>query len=168
MNKSGCTCFIVPPKLLRHLADKATGAQRDALLDSALLSEYLRGHRSARQLVMLTNATGQKRRTVYDCKHTETSPPSGKLVRGEGAPPSKDKAVNQAYDGAGATYDFYNTVLGRNSVDDKGMRLDSFVHYSQKFNNAFWDGGEMVYGDGDGKTCIGFTGALDVIAHELT
>ena len=169
MSHECCTCFIVPPKLLRRLADRSAGAQRDTLLDSLLLSERMRGHRSARQLLLAANVAGEKRRTVYDCKHTETTPPHGKLVRGEGDMPSeRDATVNAAYDSSGITYDFYETVLGRNSVDGRGMRLDSFVHFARDFNNAFWDGAEMTYGDGDGVTFIGFADALDVVAHELT
>jgi Zn-dependent metalloprotease len=163
-----CTCFIVPSRMLRHLADKAQGNERAQLLDSALLSEYVRGHRTVRGLVMLANSTGEKRRTVYDCKHKQRTPPQGRLVRSEDGAASKDSAVNQAFDAAGTTYDFYQTILKRNSVDDHGMRLDSYVHFGRAFNNAFWDGSEMVYGDGDGKMFLGFTGAIDVIAHELT
>ncbi|HEX3593929.1 MAG TPA: M4 family metallopeptidase [Polyangiaceae bacterium] len=163
-----CTCFIVPPRVLRHLADKAQGADRNKLLDSALLSEYLRGHRTVRAMMMFANVTGEKRRTIYDCGHKQNSPPRGRLVLSEGGAPTKDDSVNQAYDSAGTTYDFYRTVLNRNSVDDKGMRLDSFVHFGKGFNNAFWDGAEMTYGDGDGKMFLGFTGAIDVVAHELT
>lgn len=59
-------------------------------------------------------------------------------------------------------------VLKRNSIDGKGLRLNSTVHYKKDFNNAFWDGRQMVYGDGDGKLFLNFTGAVDVIAHELT
>jgi len=168
MERQACTCFFIPSSMLRHLADKATGAQRKELLDSALLSEYLRGHRSARGLVSLASLAGEKRRTVFDCQHKRSTPPRGKLIRGEGAAAVKDQAVNQAYESAGTTYDFYAHVLGRNSVDGKGMRLDSFVHYGKKFNNAFWDGGEMTYGDGDGVMFLGFTSAIDVVAHELT
>lgn len=163
-----CTCFIVPSKMLRYLADKARGAERNALLDSALISEHLRGQRAIRSMTLLANSAGEKRRTIYDCKNTQLTPPQGKLVRGEGDPPSKDAAVNQAYESSGTTYDFYEKVMDRNSVDNRGMRLDSFVHYGKKFNNAFWDGAEMVYGDGDHKTFAGFTKALDVVAHELT
>ena len=163
-----CTCFIVPARLLRHLADKAQGAERSKLLDSALLSEYLRGHRTVRAMMMLTNVVGEKRRSIYDCRHKQASPPRGQLVLSEGGAPVKDASVNQAYESAGTTYDFYRTVLNRNSVDNKGMRLDSFVHFGRGFNNAFWDGAEMTYGDGDGKTFLGFTGAIDVVAHELT
>ena len=163
-----CTCFIIPPKMLRKLADQATtAAERNTLLDQAELSAHLRGQRSA----MPTGSgqalsTGEKRRTVYDAKHKSTLP--GKLVRSENDAPVADVAANQAFDGAGDTYDFYETIFKRSSVDGKGLRLDSTVHYNKNFNNAFWNGQQMVYGDGDGKLFRGFTGALDVIAHELT
>jgi Zn-dependent metalloprotease len=168
MKTQTCTCFIVPSKVLKHLAGKAKGKERDRLLNGALLSEYLRGHRSAREMMLIANVAGEKRRTIYDCQNSETQPPRGKLVRGEGDPAVDDSSVNEAYDSSGTTYDFYQSVLGRNSIDGQGMRLDSFVHFSTDFNNAFWDGGEMVYGDGDHKNFRGFTNALDVVAHELT
>ncbi len=168
MDRHHCTCFIVPSKVLRHLAEKSEGQDRLDLLDCALQSEYLRGHRSARGMSLFANVAGEKRRTVYDCRNTRTTPPKGSLVRGEGSAPVADTAVNQAYDASGTTYDFYSKVLGRNSIDNRGMRLDSYVHYGKKFNNAFWDGAEMVYGDGDNKLFRGFTQALDVVAHELT
>jgi len=154
--------------MLRYLADKAQVAGRETLLDSAFMSERVRGHRVARSLLLATNATGEKQRTVYDCNHRESMPPRGQLVRSEGEPLGKDDSVNQAYDNAGTTYDFYQQVLARNSIDGRGMRLDSFVHFGRDFNNAFWDGAEMIYGDGDGSTFFGFTSALDVVAHELT
>jgi len=168
MKDVNCTCFIVPSKLLRHLANKAQGAERDALLDSALLSEHLRGHRTARALTLVANSAGELRRSVYDSHHRQTTPPRGKLLRSEAQTQVADSAVNQAYDSAGTTYQFYQQILGRNSIDNHGMRIDSYVHYGKKFNNAFWDGAEMCYGDGDGKLFLGFTSAIDVVAHELT
>jgi bacillolysin len=65
-------------------------------------------------------------------------------------------------------YDYYLNQLGRNSYDNAGHTLLSGVHYGSKYNNAFWDGTQMSYGDGDGTTFINFAGGLDVIAHELT
>lgn len=92
----------------------------------------------------------------------------GKLVRSEGQKRTGDPATDEAYDGAGATYDFYREVFGRDSVDGKGMRLDSTVHFGRDYDNAFWNGRQMVYGDGDGELFQRFTRALDVIGHELT
>jgi Zn-dependent metalloprotease len=116
--------------------------------------------------VLATTPTGTKRRTIYDAKKGMTLP--GKLVRGEGGPKSADRSVNEAYDGSGKTYDFYLKAFQRNSIDDRGMRLDSTVHYRRNFNNAFWNGQQMVYGDGDGQIFQRFTKSIDVIGHELT
>lgn len=48
------------------------------------------------------------------------------------------------------------------------MRLDGIVDYGDGFNNAFWDGQVMVFGDGDQDLFTSFTKSIDVIAHELT
>src|SRR5919206_292413 len=90
------------------------------------------------------------------------------LLRSEGSPAGNDAAVNEAYDGLGDTYDFYWEVLDRNSIDDEGMPLNATVHYGQNYDNAFWNGERMVFGDGDGDLFNRFTISLDVIGHELT
>ena len=76
--------------------------------------------------------------------------------------------MNRAFDGLGSTRDFYNDVFDRDSLDGRGMRLNAYVHRGVAYNNAFWDGSEMVFGDGDGVLFTDFTKSLDVIAHELT
>ena len=111
-------------------------------------------------------AVGQAQRTIYDAHNSETLP--GTVVRTEGAPPIGDPAVDEAYDGLGATYDFFWSVYNRNSIDDEGMPLNATVHFGQDYNNAFWNGEQMVFGDGDGELFNRFTISLDVIGHELT
>ncbi|MCX7569648.1 M4 family metallopeptidase [Tumebacillus sp. DT12] len=69
---------------------------------------------------------------------------------------------------AGKVYDYYYNTLGRNSYDGLGRTIISGVHYSTNYNNAFWNGTQMTYGDGDGTTFRPLSGALDVVAHELT
>jgi len=69
---------------------------------------------------------------------------------------------------AGVTYDWYKNNVNRNSIDNAGVSLESLVHYGRNYNNAFWNGTYMVYGDGDGSVFIPLSGSLDVIAHELT
>jgi Zn-dependent metalloprotease len=103
---------------------------------------------------------------VYDAG-TRTQLP-GTLVRSEGQLTRQDVRPNEAFDGSGATWDLYHDAYGRSSVDDRGMPLVSTVHYRVGYDNAFWDGSQMVYGDGDGKFFERFTKCLDVIAHELT
>lgn len=168
MHRCSHTCFIIPASVLRKLAEQADAPERKLLLDQIERSAFLRGQRSATGLAApgLAVTAGEKRRTVYNANHATRLP--GKLVRGETDKPSTDAAVNQAFDGAGITYDFYQAILHRNSIDNAGMRIDSSVHYDKNYNNAFWNGRQMVYGDGDGKLFTGFTTAIDVIAHELT
>jgi len=142
---------------------------RDKALQTLQHSERLRGQRDMLAYlgaVAVNTPAGVKRRTIYDLAHGTSLP--GNLVRGEGEPKSQDKQVNEAYDYSGTTYEFYKKVFGRNSVDNKGMRLDSSVHYFKDYDNAFWNGAQMVYGDGDGVIFQRFTKCLDVIGHELT
>jgi hypothetical protein len=125
-------------------------------------------------LMATPSPTGRRHRLVYDARKKDSLP--GKLVRSEGEPKVADAAVNEAYDFSGDTFDFYLERFGRNSLDDAGMTLISSVHVGeadggdryQPMNNAFWDGSQMAYGDGDGVVFQCFTKSLDVVAHELT
>jgi bacillolysin len=81
---------------------------------------------------------------------------------------SYDAAAVDAHYYAGTTYDYYLNTHNRNSYDGNGAALKSTVHYGRNYNNAFWNGQQMVYGDGDGSTFVSLSGGLDVIAHELT
>ncbi|UTE78046.1 M4 family metallopeptidase [Rossellomorea sp. KS-H15a] len=81
---------------------------------------------------------------------------------------SYDAAAVDAHYYAGTTYDYYKNTHNRNSYDGNGAALKSTVHYGRNYNNAFWNGQQMVYGDGDGSTFVSLSGGLDVIAHELT
>jgi Zn-dependent metalloprotease len=161
-------CFIVPPHILKHMTTNPNREIRERAQHAMEVAAAARGMRAAigPMAALLSPSPGTKRRTVYDAQHGAKLP--GKFVRGEGDKPVADSNANEAYDYAGDTYDFYKAAYGRNSVDDNGMRLDSSVHYQVKFNNAFWNGTQMVYGDGDGVIFVHFTGCIDVIGHELT
>jgi len=117
-------------------------------------------------------AAGNKNRLVYDAQNGSSLP--GTLVRSEGEDATGDPAADEAYAGAGANYDLFYEIFGRNSIDDSGMSLVSVVHYLHGYDNAFWNGKRMVYGDGDedlpesDRLFNRFTIALDIIAHELT
>ncbi|NLV32100.1 MAG: peptidase M4 family protein [Acidobacteria bacterium] len=157
---------IIPPYLLRSIA--VNGSRRQQALAWATLtdSEQIRGERRALPpLTRLAVVPGRLRRSVYDARNRYDLP--GRLVRSEGSAASGDPRVNEAYSGAGATYEMWRKVFERNSVDDRGMRLDATVHYGKDYDNAFWNGRQMVYGDGDGVIFGPFTRALDVIGHEL-
>lgn len=107
-----------------------------------------------------------KLRTIFDAGQQRELP--GRIARTEGERVTGDLAVDEAYDFSGRTYDYFRRVHGRSSLDDRGMRLESSVHYGEQFNNAHWNGRQMIYGDGDGKYFHRFTASLDVVAHELT
>lgn len=88
-------------------------------------------------------------------------------------PDNQFNAVSQGADVdanyfAGKVYDYYKNTFNRNSFDNNGATIRSSVHYSRNYNNAFWNGQQMVYGDGDGVQFRPLSGALDVVAHELT
>jgi Zn-dependent metalloprotease len=157
---------IVPPHILDALVASRDAKLRAIGIRSLAASARLKGRRDVFSLAMPALPTGTERRTIYDAKNGIGLP--GTMVRSEGAPAGSDDAVNEAYDGLGTTYDFYSKVYHRNSLDDRGFRLDASVHYDKDYDNAYFDGRQMVFGDGDGIIFTGFTKALDVIAHELT
>ncbi len=168
---------ILPPFLLQEINKNGTPEQQERARQNLVTSYRMRVQRAATsgvaEFVEDADAyTIVKERLVYDAEYGSILP--GILVRGEGDPPSDDPAVNEAYDGAGATYDLFKEAYGRNSIDDRGMVIESSVHYRVGYDNAFWNGRQMIYGDGDEdlpedqRLFNRFTIAPDVIAHELT
>lgn len=170
---------IVPPHMLKEIATNGSQAQKKMAQDTILASTQLRATRMQQAeygdvlAASIFKAVGDgKERKVYDAQNGSSLP--GTLVRQEGDPPAADAAVNEAYDGSGATWDLFKNIYGRNSIDNNGMLLSSTVHYRTGYDNAFWDGNQMVYGDGDenlpeaDRLFNRFTIAIDIIGHELT
>ena len=106
-----------------------------------------------------------KYRKTYTCSNGTTLP--GTLLFNEGGS-SSDTTAMAAYNNAGTTYDYFYVKHNRDSYNNAGATLSSSVHYSTNYNNAFWNGSQMVYGDGDGTTFAPLAKSLDVVAHELT
>jgi Zn-dependent metalloprotease len=170
-NLKGCPCcFIVPPHMLRRLATSGDPALAETAGRTLRLTQSLAAFRAQLSTGTPSPAALKRqglRRQVFNCQGTNDLP--GEPVRSEtDTTPNRDKAVNEAFDNAGTTWNFYNKIFGRESVDDHGKTLVSSVHYGENYDNAFWSGQQMVYGDGDGVIFQRFTTALDVIAHELT
>lgn len=187
---------IVPPHLLQHLAasanpDVADAARRtlELSVDISVQREYraarsdqsglippqlrdrARSHRTTgTELRDVTNPAApgepQPQRTIYTAGQGTSLP--GKQVRAEGQAPVGDESANEAYDGLGDTFALYWQAFQRNSLDGKGLPLIATVHYDKDFDNAYWDGQQMVFGDGDGVYFSSFTDSVDVIGHELT
>jgi len=166
---------ILPPHLVEKIIENGLEAQVERAKQTLNISGQMRGLRqSLADIAKKPRATavGNKNRLIYNAQNGSSLP--GILVRSEGDDPTGDLAADEAYEGAGATYDLYHEIFERNSIDDNGMTLVSVVHYLQGYDNAFWNGERMVYGDGDEdlpeseRLFNRFTIAIDIIAHELT
>ncbi|MDN3494548.1 peptidase M4 family protein, partial [Planococcus sp. APC 4015] len=165
---------IVPPYLLARIASVQEPAWAHAAQAARATLAAPRDYRPVRTRLTLTiDETGTlvaetgpgPDRTISDAENRELLP--GVRVRGEDDPASGDEAVDEAFDGLGATFDFVWDAFERNGLDGAGGQLLATVHYGRDYDNAFWNGERMVFGDGDGEIFTGFTGSLTVIAHEL-
>jgi len=108
-----------------------------------------------------------RNRRVYSANNGTSTP--GTLKRSEGQAATSDVDVNAAYDNTGDSYDAYKSLFNRDSYNNAGGTLSSTVHYSNNYCNAYWDGSQMVYGDGSASQgCGPLARSLDVTAHELT
>ena len=169
---------ILPPYILDQIAANGTQEQRDRANQTTEKTIQMRDQRqdlvgkSLPTAKAEAAAAGVKKRSIYTADFGMGLP--GRLLRQEGSGPSGDAAADEAYDGAGSTHDLYWQVYQRDSVDGAGMAMISTVHYQKGYDNAFWDGSQMVYGDGDEdqppaqQLFRRFTASLDVIGHELT
>jgi Zn-dependent metalloprotease len=165
-------CCTVPTHVLLRLAQALDPGVSRRALDALGFSARARALRAELAtlppLLTVPSPNGGRYREVYDVRHGSPHALPGRLVRSERERPVRDRSVNEAYVNAGYTYAFYRTVFGRNSLDGHGMVLRSSVHLSRALNNAFWDGSQMVYGDGDGEIFVHLARPLEVVAHELT
>src|SRR3974390_2685736 len=116
-------CFVIPPHIFDKLSQNP--AHRTWAMRALAESARLRGRRDvlSQFAAALAVPAGTMRRTIYDAQNQTNLP--GTLVRGEGDNPTADVAVNEAYDYAGDTYNFYMNAYQRNSIDNRGMRLNS-------------------------------------------
>jgi len=175
MNHTSINCFL-PPHMLTSIIEMGTDQQRQKAILTVRQTNQFRSQRLALAGQAAAGPEvekgGVKYRIVYSANFQANLP--GTIVRQEGSPPTGDHATDEAYDGAGATYDLYWNAFQRNSIDDNGMKMVSTVHYQKSYDNAFWNGEQMVYGDGDEDLPTNqrlfnrFTIAIDVIGHELT
>ncbi|MET7297997.1 M4 family metallopeptidase [Embleya sp. NPDC005575] len=170
METTATFCTIVPPHILDRLAQSEDPAvhgparrtlERDSLFRTQRRISAVRGASAPDG-----TPSGRPLRTIYDAAQQDSLP--GTKVHAESDQPAEDQAVNQVRAWLGATFDFYLKAYGRHSIDDCGLSLNATVHFGDGYGNAFWNGEQMVLGDGMGEVFLGFTHDLDVVAHELT
>lgn len=164
---------IVPPFLLARLASSDDPRLAHAAAAARKTLAVPRPPRAARARLRLSIDAGAlvaetapvPDRVISDAQNTERLP--GRRVRTEDDGPTGDPATDEAYDGLGATYDLFWDAFSRDGIDGAGGSLLATVHFGADYDNAFWNGERMVFGDGDGEVFTGFTRSLSVIAHEL-
>ncbi|MEX2289080.1 MAG: protealysin inhibitor emfourin [Mycobacteriales bacterium] len=162
-------CQFIPPYLLERVAfahvddDVARCGQATLAVDNAL-----RARRS-----VTAAATGTVHApappnswVIFSADNTATLP--GRALRSAGDPRTGDLAVDEAYAGVEASLELFDEALGRSSFDGRGATVLATVHYERNYDNAFWDGRQLVFGDGDGRVFDRFTKPMDVLAHEFT
>lgn len=161
-------CLFVPPYVLRRLAAGAPGSRfLGAESQTLQVDEQLRGRReSDRDRRPLRSSRLAGRRVIHDAAHTDILP--GEVARDDNAAPVGDPAVDEASESSGQIWDLFSEQFGRRSVDGAGTTVSITVHYGRHYDNAFWDGTQLVFGDGDGEIFERFTKPMDVMAHEFT
>ena len=158
-------CQIVPPYLLEKIA--SAHPDPDACACGARTLEIdaeLRTRRAAAPPI--APADGNRPFAVYTADNDSTLP--GRKVRAADAPATGEPAVDEAHDGVQASLALFQEVFGRDSYDGQGAAVVATVHYERDYDNAFWDGNQLVFGDGDGKVFDRFTKPVDVLGHELS
>jgi Zn-dependent metalloprotease len=160
-------CSFIPPYVLDNMAKKSIKEVR--LTTKSDREQRDRRKNKTMPMSKFTAAlvpSGDGLREVYDCQHQWVQRVN--KVRTEGGAATADDDVTRVYDYAGNVREFYHNVLNRRSIDNAGMNLVLNVHYGTSYMNAFWDGDEMTFGDGDGAIFTSFAKSLDVVGHELT
>ena len=156
-------CFV-PPYLLRHLAE-ADSACAPACLRTLELDARLRQARESHlPRPSPTAADAGEAWVVHTADNRETLP--GRRVRAAGEPPVGDVAADEAAAGVEASLALA-ADLGRSSYDGNGATVVATVHFGRNYLNAFWDGTQLVFGDGDGRVFERFTKPVDVVGHEF-
>ncbi len=155
---------LIPPHILQEILNRGEECHRQFALETLIHTERLRGQRYLSTKLRRNNQV--EFRIIESANYAENL--NGKIVRREGQGLTGDQAVDEAYAYIGDTWSFYKKLFNRNSIDGKGMQLFATVHYGSNFDNAFWNGQRMVFGDGDGQIFQRFTKCPEVIGHELT
>jgi Zn-dependent metalloprotease len=160
-----CHCKFIPPEVLENLARAGVDSARLSINQSEIAREDRRSTPVEMETLMGIAPPGEGPRKVYDSQNTWVKRVS--LERGEGDPATGDDSVDQTYDYLGQVSNFFKEVLNRNSYDNLGADIIANVHYGANYMNAFWDGDELTFGEGDGVIFTDFSRSLDVVAHEF-
>lgn len=152
---------IIPPFILNHLSNAFPDDDSYIWTLDETRRLYLKGVRGS---VRYRAAAGKAEVQIYDCKNSTRLP--GTKARFENDPATADNVINNAFDYHTAVRNFLKQEFGVDSFDGQGGNLIGSCHYGYRYNNAFFNGRQMAYGDGDGRIFSSFV-LLDVIGHEF-
>ncbi len=162
-----CFCQIIPDIVFENMKRDGIDVQsgKTNVIDDNFRERRATFMTAERSLIAAPVTPGTAARFVYDSQNTNKQ--RLKLARGEKDKATKDADVNAAHENAGIIRAYFKDQLGWDSIDGNAMDMLMNVHYLVRYNNAFWDGEEMTFGDGDGVNFSGFARALDVSGHEI-
>jgi thermolysin len=118
-------------------------------------------------------ATPDGRITTYDARNRSRLP--GTLATDSndtwdllGRTSPGQPALVDAHVYASVTDAYYQSIHNFDWVSYYPQGMVSSAHLKRNYSNAYWNGSQMAYGDGDGVTFVELCGDLDVVAHELS
>jgi Zn-dependent metalloprotease len=162
-------CHIIPDVVFKQMKKEGIDVKADKSVKQAEDFREKRTEFSLMSRGIVSTVPGKAERYVFDSKNSNKMKLT--LVRKENAATVAatvtDNDANWAYENGGIVRDYFKSQLGWDSIDGSGLDLIFNVHYLVRYNNAFWDGQMMTFGDGDGLNFTSFAQSLDVTGHEL-
>ena len=170
-----CLCKFIPDEVLTRLANdpKIKNFDRAALERTLAVDREMRMVREANSFLSASSSmiahsiaplTKKPAIKLFDVQHGSILPGAPVLSPQS----SSDQTIKRTAKNTTDLAKFFKQVFGRNSLNGQGMDLISSVHFGNNYNNAFWNGQQMTYGDGDNNIFVDSTRGSDVITHELT
>lgn len=171
---SRCRCAFVPTSVLDRFAVDLTLSEtlRQAFQDTAQHASGWRSQRTsispaarhAKAKPQGANPSLRPEILIFDSRHSSTLPGNHIAI----ADPYQDETAHRIHQNIQSILLFYKSIFNRNSVDNNGMGIFTSIHYGNSYCNAYWNGSQMVIGDGDGEIFTDFAFSDDVLVHELT
>jgi hypothetical protein len=162
-SRDSVPCTFVPPHLLRQIS--LAQPDRSLYQQALVFDQQFREQRAAATPHLSQVGAAGGAWTIYDGQGQAALP--GVKARQVGDDPTGDDAVDEAAQGVAASLALFSEVFGRSSYDGKNAPVAATVHHRRDYVNAFWDGEQLVFGDGDGQIFTRFTKPIDVVGHEF-
>jgi len=177
-------CTIIPTHIIKQLVRTEPDQKKQSkLIETLHRSVATRATRKihyddkglSNTIVQADNASkgrfqkNDERLNIFDCRGSYNFPKKPVLQLGAKQHGTKPKIMSQKQlDYLDVVYKFYHDVLHRDSFNSHGAVINFYGDYGDAYDNAFWDGKQLVFGTGDEEIFLNFADFIDVIAHEFT